>query len=158
MAETVEDVLERRGKRGEVNIPNLYTAMLNNAGSNAKMVVMERGKFLRERLLQNEGFTEAVKNALERGVKITIFSDSMLLNNKYREDPIINLTYGTYAYGGLENLANCFKQFGATQEKADSMAREFENDLGMKRYLLKVQGILYKLLGKYETMVIERHT
>lgn len=141
------------------DIAKTYAAMLDNAKPGAEMRAMERGKYFSKTLLQNPVFADSLERALKRGVKVTFFLDNTIPRQKSSPeiDPF-SAVYAAYGYGGLENVVKYFKGFGAPQDKAYEMAKEFEDGLGKRKYLLRAQGLLYKVFGKYQKLEIQTST
>jgi len=76
-----------------------------------------------------------------------------------QNDVLYNRLCGAYAYGGIKNLTNYLMKSSTKNDKPVSLAGAYEiakdfekNVLGKRRYLMRVQGFLYKLFGKYKTV------
>jgi hypothetical protein len=154
MDTTLEELLSYQTPK----ISKVFAGMLDTAEPNSEVKMIENGKFFYNNLMKDSDFVESLNSALERGVNVKIFLSPNPLSSvqiKDKADDIFSQAYGAYAYGGIKNLSNYIMGIGKidkslTKERAYEMAKDFENHLGNKKYLLRIRGFFSKLLGEYE--------
>lgn len=155
MSNSLDDALR------SAKVSKIFSVMLDKAEPDSEFKLIENGKFFVRNLLKDPDFVESLGKAKERGVKMKVLlvrpHDSYLPQKN-----LFDLLCGAYAFGGIENIKKYFGTSSTkdnrpvTEGEAYELAKSFEKDvLGKRKYLLRAKGIIYKILGKYETINLE---
>jgi len=152
---TIDEALKTKRR------PLIFAAILNLIGQGGQFCLTENRKYLEGTLCQNQDFVTAARNAHEREVRIRIItgpSISPTTENQY----LFSHLKRAYAFGGANHVARYFMASGTTvdgkpitREQAYETAKSFEREvLGRKRYLIRLGGIVGRILGRVERIKI----